>query len=438
MKVQSFLPVSPPADPVALDETTRAAIVRQVTRRIVPFLFFLYMIAYLDRVNVGFAKSEMQKSLPFGDPVYGTGMGMFFIGYFFFEVPSNLLLEKIGARLWIARIMFTWGLVAAAMLFTRSVTSFYVLRFLLGLAEAGFFPGVILYLTYWFTRAERGRIIAMFMTANMAANIIGGPVSEALMKVHGHGLAGWQWLFLLEGLPAVLVAFVVLAYLPNGPADARWLTPQARAWLVQRQHDENAVHADHRQSLMAALGNPRVWHVSLLFLTMVIGMYGFALWLPSLVKAYGGNYKTYAGWITALPYTVTALGMVLIGAHSDKYKERRLHVTFSALVGSLGLFGAAMLVGNPVLCLLSLTVAAVGMWSCLGPFWTLATNFLAGTAAAGAIAFINSIGNLGGYLGPSIVGKLNPAQLGYRPGLLFLSSALLVSSLLAFTTRRES
>lgn len=442
-ELSSDLSLKPEQDTLDFPPQDQTATIRKATLRLVPFLFFLYVIAYLDRVNVSFAKKELMTSLHFTNPnysdhVYALGAGIFFIGYFLFEIPSNLLLKRFGAKVWLARIMFTWGIISSLMLFIHDEPTFYALRFLLGVAEAGFFPGVILYLTFWFTRAERGRIVAQFMTANMVAYILGSPISSALMKMHGGGLEGWQWLFLLEGIPAILIAFVVYAYLPNGPLDAKWLAPDAKRWLTERLQKEDRVHADHSMTLFQTLRDPRVLHMCLLYLSLVIGMYGFSLWLPTLIKDFGGVYKEQAGWITTLPYLVTIFGMVLIGIHSDLKRERRLHVAGSALLGVAGLLGAALLVGSPIPCLICLAIAAIGMWGSLGPFWGLSTHFLAGTAAAGAIAMINSIGNLGGFFGPVLVGWLDPSQNGYRPGLLFLATSMFIASLLALATRKES
>ncbi len=434
----SPLPAQPgQAAPIEPDPIARAALIRRITFRLVPFLFFLYVIAYLDRVNVSVAKLQMKPDLHFSDAVYGLGTGIFFLGYFLFEVPSNLIMVRVGARRWIARIMFTWGLFAIAMLFTRDAASFYTLRFLLGIAEAGFFPGVILYLTYWFTRPERGRIIALFMTANMIAQIVGSPISGMLLNVHGGGLKGWQWLFLLEGIPAVLLTFVVLSYLPNGPKDARWLGEEEKQWLTSRLQVEDAEQAEHGVSLFRALTNPRVVLMSVLYFTLVNGMYGYAFWLPSLIKSFGKISDAQVGWLTALPYLATAGGMVIIGAHSDRMRERRLHVAIPAFIASMGLLSASLLVHSPIFCMLALTVAAISMWGTLGPFWGLSTSFLAGSAAAGAIALINSIGNLGGFVGSYLVGYLDPTKNGFAPGLRFLALSLFLASLLAFATRKE-
>lgn len=424
-------------DEVELSPVERAALIRRATLRLVPFLFFLYMIAYLDRVNVSIAKLQMQPALHFSDAVYGLGTGIFFIGYFFFEVPSNLMLARFGAKRWIARIMFTWGLLAMAMALTRSAPTFYFLRFLLGLGEAGFFPGVILYLTCWFTRAERGRIVALFMTANMTALIIGNPISGKLLEVRGLGLAGWQWLFLLEGLPAVIVAFVVLWYLPNGPEDAPWLAAHERRWFSNRLKQDDKASGSHNLTLFQALSQPRVLLMSLLYFTLVLSMYGYGFWLPSIIKSFGKLSDLQVSCLTDIPYIATAIGMVLIGMHSDRKKERRLHVACCAFVGSIALAVAALSVTSPVICLSALTVAAVCMWGTLGPFWSLATEFLAGAAAAGAIALTNSIGNLGGFVGPYTIGKLDPSKFGFTTPLLVLAGSALTASIIAACSGRR-
>ncbi len=314
---------------------------------------------------------------------------------------------------------------------------FYSLRFLLGLAEAGFFPGIILYLTYWYTAAERARIIALFMTATALSNVIGGPISGSLLQVHGLGLAGWQWLFLLEGLPAVLLGLMVWAILPDGPEQARWLTPQERAWLVARQQAERKREHYSHFTLRQALTDPGVWHFGLLYFTLVVAMYGYVYWLPSIIKGFGLS-NVQVGWLTALPYLAAAVGMVVNGLHSDQTGERRRHVAFPALVGALGLvLGAQGLVlHTPWLALSALMLAALGMWATLGPFWALPTAFLSGTAAAGGIALINSVGNLGGFVGPYLVGKFTSGAQGYAGGLYTLAGALLLGGGLALGARQ--
>ena len=408
------------------------ALVRRVTMRLIPFLFLLYVIAYLDRSNVGFAKLNMKEMSWFSEGAFGTGAGIFFLGYFLFEVPSNLLLERFGARKWIARIMFTWGAIAMAMLFVNSVPTFYGMRFLLGLAEAGFFPGVILYMTYWFTAKERAQIVALFMTANAVCYIFGGPVSGWILDVSKHwgGMYGWQWLFLLEGLPAVLLGFAVLYYLPDGPAQASWLSSDERAWIIARYKVEQGKISQGHPSLRDALSNPYVWLFSGLYFTLVVGMYGISLWMPSIINGFGKMSGLQVGLLNAVPFIVSGTCMVINGWHSDKTMERRLHISIPAIIGACGLLMSAYL-PEPWMKLASLAIAAAGMWSTLGPFWSLPTSILAGTAAAGGIAFINSVGNLGGFLGPFMVGYIKDHTHTVQLGLVFLACSVFTGSILA-------
>jgi ACS family tartrate transporter-like MFS transporter len=420
-------------DPLAERQT-----LERVTRRLIPFLFVLYIVAYLDRINVGFAALQMKADLGFGDAVYGLGAGIFFLGYFVFEVPSNLILERVGPRFWISRIMITWGIVSSAMMLVRDVPTFYALRFLLGVAEAGFFPGVILYLTHWFPAAERARAVAQFMTATAMAGVIGGPVSGALLELDGlAGLAGWQWLFLVEGIPAVLLGGVVWLLLTDRPEHAAWLTPEQRAWLAGRLAAERAATEQrHGASLWRAFSHPRVWSLGLLYFVLVIGIYGVSLWLPQMVAARVRTSELGVGLLVAIPYAVAAVAMVLVAGHSDRSAERRWHIAAPALVGAAGL-GASAWVEHPALALLGLTVAALGIWSAFGPFWTLPPAFLAGSAAAGGIAFINSLGNLGGFVGPWVLGLLKEATGSFRAGLVFLAGGLLAAAALALRVPRE-
>lgn len=390
---------------MSYDGPAEIAVVKKAAWRLIPFLFFLYVIAYLDRVNVGFAKLHMNELPWFSDTIYGAGAGIFFLGYFLFEVPSNLILQKVGARIWIARIMFTWGAISMAMALVKGVPSFYGLRFLLGIAEAGFFPGVLLYLTFWFTQKERARVVAMFMTANAIAFIFGGPISGWILgATQGlRGLAGWQWLFLLEGFPAILLGFVVLAYLPNGPRDARWLSEAEKKTLIARLGDSASGDGGH-SALGAVLKDSRLWHCAGLFFLMVGGMYGISLWLPQLTKNMSGGSDLMAGLLTAIPYTVSGIVMVLNAIHSDKTGERRLHIAVPALVAACAMAGA----GSPLIpawaSLALISVAASGMWAILGPFWSIPSVFLGRSGAAGGIAAINSVGNLAGFAGPFLVG----------------------------------
>jgi ACS family tartrate transporter-like MFS transporter len=411
----------------------------KATRRLIPFLFLLYVVAYLDRINVGFAALQMKQDVGLSDRAYGLGAGIFFVGYFLFEIPSNLILERVGARLWIARIMITWGVISASMMLVRGPASFQVLRFLLGVAEAGFFPGMILYLTYWFPAAERARTVARFMTATAIAGVLGGPISGALLSLHGSGgLAGWQWLFLVEGIPAVVLGLVVLAALPDRPAEAGWLTLEEQSHLATLVEDEARERARlHGESLSAALANPRVWLLALLYFVLVVGLYGVSLWLPEIVKGLAGWSNLVVGLVTILPYLVAAVAMVVIGADSDRRGERRWHVALPAFTGALGLVLASQ-AQAPTLALAALSLAALGIFGAFGPFWAMPTAFLGGSAAAGGIALINSIGNLGGFVGPSLIGLVHESTQSFAGGLLALAASLLVAGLLALCVSRAS
>jgi ACS family tartrate transporter-like MFS transporter len=403
------------------------ALLARIRWRLIPFMFLLYIVSYLDRVNVGFASLQMNRDLGLSDTVYGLGAGIFFIGYFLFEVPSNLIMVRVGARPWIARIMVTWGLISAGMMFTSGATSFYTLRFLLGLAEAGFFPGMILYLTYWFPPRERARTVAMFMTANALAGVVGGPLSGVLLTMSGRGgLAGWQWLFLIEGIPAVLLGIAVLLYLPNGPDDAAWLSDTERVW-VRSQVSTGGGHDE--QTVWQVLTNKAVWLFSLLYFTLVVALYSISFWLPQLLKRLSGASDLAIGVVSALPYVVAAIGMVLIGRHSDHHDERRWHVAGPALLAASGLV-LSTFTDSPVLAVAAISLAALGIWGALGPFWAMPTAILRGGAAAG-IAWINSVGNLGGFVGPYAVGYLRDATHGFGAAMGALGISLVAAAILA-------
>lgn len=415
-----------------------ADVQRKVARRLIPFMFLLYVVSYLDRINIGFAALQMNKDVGLSDAAYGLGAGIFFLGYTVFEIPSNLLLHRLGPRIWIARIMITWGIVSAAMMFVRGETSFYVLRLLLGIAEAGFFPGMILYLTYWFPSAARAQAVALFMTATAVAGIIGGPISGALLTLSGlHGLAGWQWLFLLEGIPAVLLGFVVLAYLPDRPANATWLTTGERAWLLSRLEEDRARRpvADSH-SLRPALGNPQVWLLAVIYFTIVIGMYGITFWLPQIIQGFSGFSDFYVGLVSAVPYVAAAIAMVIAARHSDRTGERQWHIAGASFAATAGLLLAGLL-GSPVLSLAALSLAAIGIWSSLGPFWALPTVLLADRSAAAGIALVNSVGNIGGFFGPYLVGIVRARTESYAGGLAALAVFLFAGGLLALVISRD-
>jgi D-galactonate transporter len=386
-----------------LPDAAEAAYAR-IGWRIVPFLILCYFVAYLDRVNIGFAQLQMKGDLGFSDAVYGLGAGVFFLGYFLFEVPSNLVLHRVGARVWIARIMITWGLISALTLFVTTPTQFYAMRFLLGLAEAGFFPGIILYLTYWYPAARRSQMTAWFMSAVPLSGLVGGPVSGWILHhFHGqHGWAGWQWLFLLEGLPAVLLGLATLAYLDNGIEQARWLDPQQKALLRRALDDES--QRKPAQSALQGLTNPRVWLMALIYFSVVIGLYGLSFWLPLLIKTTGVTDPLTIGWLVAIPYAVSAVAMIVVGRSSDRRRERRWHVAIPALAGAVGLLLSTLWSHDTTLALAALTLATVGIMVVLPLFWALPNAFLGGTAAAAGIALINALGNLAGFFGPSIVG----------------------------------
>jgi D-galactonate transporter len=405
----------------------------KVSARLVPFLILCYFIAYLDRVNVSFAALTMNKDLGFSASVFGFGAGVFFLAYFLFEVPSNLFLERVGARKWIARIMLTWGLISGAMAFTRGPASFYTLRILLGLAEAGFFPGIIFYLTLWFPAVYRARIIGYFMAAIPLSTVIGAPISGLLLGLDGvMGLRGWQWLFIFEALPALIVSFVVFFYLTDRPADAAWLAPEERDWLVARlEQERRRREAVVRHSVAQALLNPRVLALSVVYFGATATNYGLSFFLPQIVKAFGVS-NVQAGLIAALPYVVGLVGIVFWPRRSDRKLERRGHLAFPLLVASAGLAAAGVL-PDPTMKMLVLSVAGFGIFACLPIFWTLPTAFLSGAAAAGGIALINSIGNLAGFAGPYVMGRLKDLTGSYTLGLFSLAAMGLVAMIVVLT-----
>lgn len=391
--------------------------IAKVTRRIVPFLMLCYFVAYLDRVNVGFAALTMNKALGISATAFGFGAGIFFFSYFLFEVPSNLALERFGARKWIARIMMSWGILSGAMALVGGETGFYVVRVLLGIAEAGFFPGIIFYLTLWFPGVYRARIVGWFMAAIPLSSVLGAPVSGWILGLDGAGgLAGWQWLFIMEAVPAVVLSIVVWFYLTDRPADAHWLEPEERAWLDRRLSAEIAQKEDvHGLSVVQALLNPRVLALSLVYFGAVATNYGTAFWLPQIVKGFGlSNLQT--GFVSAAPYVVGTVGMVLWGRSSDAKMERKGHAAIAFAIAAIGIAGSTM-VDAPLMKMIALSFGAFGVFAVLPVFWTLPTAFLSGAAAAAGIAAINSIGNLAGFFGPFIMGWLKDVTGTFSAGL---------------------
>jgi ACS family tartrate transporter-like MFS transporter len=406
-------------------------VVSKLTRRLLPFLFLLYIVNYLDRINVGFAALQMRGQLGFSDKVYGLGAGIFFAGYFFFQVPSNLALARVGARKWIAVIMVLWGIVSASMIFVTTPRSFYLLRFLLGAAEAGFFPGMILYLRRWFPSAARARAVALFMMASPLAGVLGGPISGLLLGVRTAHLSGWQWLFLIEGLPAVLLGGVVLAYLTDSPEVAPWLATDERAWLIGELAREQGAHPEaSRREVFAAFTKGKVWLLVLVYLGDTTCTYGVGLWLPSLIRSVSGVSNLRIGLLSAIPYVVTAIAMVLVGTHSDRTRERRWHLAGSAFVGALGLACAAYSTSTSAT-IVFLSVTLLAAYSLLGPFWATSTELLSQTSAVAGIALINSFGNLGGFLGPYTIGMMRTWTGSFRGGLLAVAMLLGISGVMA-------
>jgi D-galactonate transporter len=414
-------------------EATGVAALVRIRRRLLPFTFLLYIVAYLDRINVGFAALQMNRDLGLGDAEFGLGAGVFFIGYFLFEIPSNLILERVGARAWIARIMISWGAVAMAMATVRGAASFYLLRFLLGLAEAGFFPGIIVYLTYWFPAPQRARAIALFMTASAMAGVIGGPVSGVLLAAGGMlGLAGWQWLFILEGLPSIILGVVVLFYLDDGHKDARWLTAEEKRWLAESLAREAEHPLEHR--LIRGLTDSRVWLLALLYFAIVTGLYGVSMWLPQIVSGLGTLDNLEVGFVSTVPFLAAAVAMVKVGQSSNRRRERRWHVALSAFAGAAGLMLSAS-AHNPLIAIGALALGAAGIWGTMGPFWSMPSEYLGGTAAAAAIALINSVGNLGGFAGPYLVGMVRQMSHSFGGGLAAMALMLALAGCLALAVR---
>jgi len=415
---------------------------RKITWRIVPFIMILYLIAYIDRVNIGFAAITMKEDLGFTASILGFGAGIFFLGYFLFEVPSNIILHKVGARIWIARVMVTWGIIAGGMAFVESSTSFYVMRFLLGVAEAGFFPGIILYLSYWFPARNRAGVIALFMAAAPIATAIGSPISAALLEMHGiMGLAGWQWMFLIEAIPAVILGVVVFFYMTDRPEKAVWLKPDEREWLVKTMQAEDANKGDQQHhSILRGLANPRVLALALIYFGTSAGLYTLGIWAPQIIKELGVSSMT-VGLLNAIPPIISVVAMILWSRHSDKTNERTWHVALACLTAAVGLAIAAS-TGSMFGLIAALTIVNVGISCSKPPLWSMPTMFLSGAAAATGIATINSIGNLGGFAGPAMIGWVKDQTGSFAGGLYFVAGLLILSTVLtlvlSFTQKNKA
>jgi ACS family tartrate transporter-like MFS transporter len=424
-------------DTIELERAT----MRKVAWRLLPFLLLLYIISWLDRVNVSFAKLQMGPDLGISDAAFGLGFGLsFFLSYALCEIPSNLLLARFGARVWIARIMITWGVISIGMMFVQGAWSFYVLRFLLGAAEAGFLPGIIYYLGHWFPRNYRAKAVSWFMIGIPLSVVFGAPLSGWIMQHMDEylGLHGWQWMFIVEGLPAVILGVVVLGFLTEKPAEARWLSSEQRDWLSARIEAEHvAAHSRHGLELMAALRHPVVWLLAVVMFCCQTGSYGLTFWVPSIVDGLSGYTEFEVGLFSAIPYVAAALGMVLVSMSSDRTGERFLHVAIPSLVGAVGFIAVGMF-ASPALAMAALAIAAVGDYCTRGPFWALPGKFLTGRALAGSIALINAMGAVGGIVGPTTVGWLKQTTGDFIAPMALLSGVLVLGAVLTLFLRRSA
>jgi len=418
---------------VAATRDEEGAVYAKVMWRLLPFLFLCYVFAYLDRVNVGFAKLSMMNDLGFSEAVYGLGAGVFFVGYVLFEVPSNIVMLKVGARFWITRIMVTWGIISACTMFVTTPTQFYVLRFLLGMAEAGFFPAVLLYLTYWFPSSRRGKVTALFMTGIPMSGVIGGPLSGFIMaSMVGVGsLSNWQWLFLLEAIPTVLLGVIAFFFLDDRIKDAKWLDAREKA-LLEHNLAQDA-QGKHLHKLRDGLTNPRVWLLATIYLFFTMGLYAISFWLPSIVKDSGVVDAWHIGLLTTIPYAAATIAMVMTGRSSDRHGERRWHLALAGFAGAVGLVWSVLYAGNTTIALMGLTLATMGIMTTICQFWTLPPTILSGAAAATGIAFANSVGSFSGLIAPSMLGYVKTATDSTGNGLLVIAACLVIGGLLVFT-----
>lgn len=413
----------------------QTAVIRKAFFRLMPILLLAYVLAYLDRVNISFAALTMREDLGLTAELFGTGAGLFFIGYFLFEVPSNIFLTKVGARRWISRIMITWGAISACMAFVTGDVSFMIMRFILGAAEAGFFPGIILYLTFWFPKDYRSRIIAVFMLSIPLSLAVGAPISTALLGLDGTmGLHGWQWLFIIEGAPTVLVGILFLMIMPDTPKDAKWLSEEEKATILGILEAEKAeVAKKFKTNASAALKQPIIWVLAFVYISNVTANIGLSSFLPLIIKEQGDFTNMQIGWITSIPYFVGVVGSLLFGFLSDKFKIPFTLLFVAISITGLGLIGAGYLYSDGIIALaiVAISMAGVGIYGFKAPFWTLPSLFLTGAAAATGIALINSIGNLGGFLGPHVIGYLRGLTGSYATGLYFLGSLSVLASVVS-------
>jgi MFS family permease len=413
------------------------ATMRKVGWRIVPFCILLFIVAFIDRINVGFAALEMNHALGIGSEAFGFGVGLFFIGYFLFEVPSNLILQRVGARIWISRIVISWGALTALHVFVVGPQSFYALRFLLGLAEAGFAPGLLFYFTLWFPAQYRGAAMSRYLTASAIAVVIGAPLSTSLFRLSGLlGLAGWQWMFLIEGGLGIVLGIVTLFALTDRPEDARWLSAAERQWLTAALAREPARRLPGAGDFRRALRDWRVWVLTFMFFCFGLSSYGIVFWIPQIVKQLSGLSNTAVGFATALPWLAAIVVMTIVGKSSDRHDERHWHFAGSFLAGAVGLVGS-VLVADPIAALAFIGIGAIGIWSALGVFWTMPPLLFTGPAAAGCLALINAIGNLGGFAGPYMMGLAKGTTGSFSAGLIGLAGFLLAGAAAAVLLKRS-
>jgi D-galactonate transporter len=414
------------------------AVYRKVAARLIPLLFLCYIAAYLDRVNVGFAKLQMQQALQFSDSVYGFGAGIFFIGYFIFEIPSNVMLHRVGAGRWIARIMVSWAVLSAGMMFVNSAISFYVVRFLLGVAEAGFFPGIILYLTYWFPAARRGRATSLFLAAIAVAGLVGNPVSGWILhSLNGvNGWQGWQWLFLLEAVPSLVLGVLAWFWLEDRVKNAKWLTPQERELVARDIAAEEAMKVDG--SLARVLADGKVWLLALVYFSIVSGLYGVTFWLPTIIKGLGVADPLQVGLIGAVPWAFGIVAMFFVARSADARQEYRWHTAVSCVVAAVGLVISVAFHNDVLLAMAGLTIGAMGIMCALPIFWSNPTALLGGTAAAMGIAFINSVGNLAGFAIPWLMGVIKDATHSTDLGLHMLAGFLVLGAVAVLLLKKSA
>ncbi len=428
---------------VSSESESEKALYAKVTWRIIPFLFLCYVFAYVDRVNVGFAKLQMQQDLNLTDAVYGMGAGMFFLGYFFFEIPCNMALQRIGAKYWLGPIMVVWGIVSGCQMLVKDETGLYVVRFILGVVESGFFPGVILYLTFWYPRRYRAKMLAAFMTAVPLSGVVGGPISGWILQSMSGSmtLRAWQWLFIVEAIPSILAGLLTVYFLEDGPRKARWLNEAEKQVLLERLAEEErakALEGPGHHTLADAFRSPKVWVLCVIYFGMVMVNYGVSFWLPQIVKDTISKDPLTIGFLTAIPWAVAAIAMVLVGHSSDRTGERRWHIALTSILCSVAFAASAFPGISGSLGLVALTIATASIASSYSTFWALPTTILSGTAASAGIAWINSVGNLAGYLSPYLVGKIRDTTHSMVAALLMLSFCCLVSGVLVLIVFRPA